>query len=255
MKNVDSPADAAPSSPASISSSSFPSTRWSIVLRVGGGSQTEARAALETLCRQYWYPLYSFVRRHGRPHHEAEDCTQAFFARLLANDGMTHARPERGRFRSFLLTALRHSLANECRDACAAKRGGGIPALPLEIDGAEERFTREPADPALTPEQAFDRNWALAMIAQVMEELRSEYVASGRRALFEALKPLLMSDVGTSAVAEQAAQLGMSKHAFSVALHRVRRRLGENLRAAVAETVADVADVDVELRHLIAAMR
>jgi RNA polymerase sigma-70 factor (ECF subfamily) len=235
-------------------SGAFPTTQWSLVLAAGAGTERQARAALEVLCRQYWYPLYSFIRRQSRTHHEAEDCTQEFFARLLANEGMTHARRERGRFRSFLLTALRHFLANESRDAQAAKRGGGAVALPLEIEGAEERFVREPADPGRTPEQAFDRNWGLALIDQVIAELRSEFVASDRRALFDALSPLLLVDPGTGSLTEPASRLGMSRHAFSVALHRVRRRLGENLRTAVAETVATPAEVDAELRHLIAAI-
>jgi RNA polymerase sigma factor (sigma-70 family) len=244
-----------PGNTAHGSSSAFPTTHWSIVLDARAGSESQARAALAALCRQYWYPIYSFIRRHGRAHHEAEDCTQAFFARLLANEGMTHARPERGRFRSFLLTALRHLLANDWRDAQTAKRGGGVAPLPLEVEDAEERFTREPTDPGLTPEQVFDRNWALAMIGQVVEEMRSEYVARGRAAVFDAINPLLLGDPGADSLVEPAAQLGMSRNALATVLHRLRRRLGEGLRAAVADTVADPADVDAELRHLIAAIR
>jgi RNA polymerase sigma factor (sigma-70 family) len=243
------------STPTRFSSGAFPTTHWSIVLDARASSDTRARAALETLCRRYWYPIYSFIRRHGRSHHEAEDNTQAFFARLLANDGMMHARPELGRFRSFLLTALRRFLANEWRDAQAAKRGGGVAPLPLEVEDAEVRFTREPVDPGLTPEQVFDRNWALAMIGQVVAEMRSDYVARGRAEVFDALNPLLLGDPGADSLAEPAAQLGMSRNALATVLHRLRRRLGESLRAAVADTVADPTDVDAELRYLIGAIR
>ena len=234
--------------------SAFPTTQWSVVLHAGEGSETQVRSALEALCRRYWYPLYTFIRRQGRPHHEAEDCTQEFLARLLANEGMARARPERGRFRTFLLTSLRNFLVNQWQREQAAKRGGGQAALPLELASAEERFAREPADPGLTPEQAFDRNWARGMIDRAIAGLRKEYEKSGRGILFAALGPLVWSKVTPESHVQLAEQLGMNAHAFSVALHRLRRRLGERLRADVAETVAEGADVDAELRHLIAAL-
>ena len=146
--------------PSSAARGRFPTTHWSLVLEAGAGDDTAARAALETLCRQYWYPIYAFVRRQGRTHHEAEDCTQEFLARLLAADGVARARPERGRFRAFLLSSLRHFLANEWRKTQAAKRGGGVVIESLDWQDAEQRFAHEPADPGLTPEQAFDRSWA-----------------------------------------------------------------------------------------------
>ncbi len=232
----------------------FPSTQWSVVLRVGADSESKARAALETLCRQYWYPLYAFVRRQGRSHHEAEDCTQEFLARLLANAGMAHARPERGRFRTFLLTALRNFLTNEWHRAHAEKRGGGQTILSLDLEKAEERFTHEPADTGLTPEQAYDRSWALGLIDAAITELRDEYTGSGRGAQFAALVPLVWGNPATESLAAPAVRLGLSTHAYTVALHRLRRRLGERLRAVVAETVADAREVDAELRHLIAAV-
>jgi RNA polymerase sigma factor (sigma-70 family) len=232
----------------------FPSTQWSMVLRAGEGSDSQVRSALESLCRQYWYPLYTFVRRQGRAHHEAEDCTQEFLARLLAAGGVARARPERGRFRTFLLASMRNFLVNEWQRAQTAKRGGGQAPLPLEFDVAEERFAREPADPGLTPEQAFDRNWALGMIDRAVAALRAEYEKTGRGALFAALGPLVWSNTGKDSHAELAAQLGMNTHAFTVALQRLRQRLGERLRLDVAQTVADEADVDAELRYLIAAV-
>ena len=234
--------------------STFPTTQWSLVVHAGAGSESQARAALETLCRQYWYPLYAFVRRQGRPHHEAEDCTQEFLARLLAGDGVARARPERGRFRTFLLTALRNFLTDEWRRAQAEKRGGGTAPLALELQGAEERFSYEPEDPGLTPEQAFDRNWALGMLDRAMISLQAEYEASGRGELFVALGPLMWGNSTDAPPAKAAERLAMNNHAFTMALHRLRRRFRESLRDEVAATVAEGADVDAELHYLIAAV-
>jgi RNA polymerase sigma-70 factor (ECF subfamily) len=232
----------------------FPSTQWSMVLRAGEGSESQVRSALESLCRQYWYPLYTFIRRQGRTHHEAEDCTQEFLTRLLASDGVAKARPDRGRFRTFLLASVRNFLVKEWQRGQAAKRGGGLAPLPLEFDTAADRFAREPADPGLTPEQAFDRNWAQGMVDRAVAALRNEYEKSGRGALFAALGPLVWSNSTQESHTELAEQLGMNTHAFTVALQRLRRRLGERLRTDVAQTVADEADVDAELRYLIAAL-
>jgi RNA polymerase sigma factor (sigma-70 family) len=233
---------------------SFPTTHWSVVMQAGAGSESQVRAALETLCRQYWYPLYAYVRRHGRSHHEAEDCTQEFLARLLAADGLARARPERGHFRGFLLTALRNDLTKEWERTQAEKRGGGQALLPLDFNAAGERFAREPADPGLTPEQAFDRAWAAELIESTLAELRGEYEKSGRGALFAALAPLLWGHGSSEGLEPPAVRLGMAVHAFTVALQRLRRRLGDRLRGRVAETVADSADIDAELLHLIAAV-
>jgi RNA polymerase sigma-70 factor (ECF subfamily) len=238
----------------SVAPGAFPTTHWSVVINAGAGSESQAHAALETLCRQYWYPLYAFARRHGRSHHEAEDSTQEFLARLLATDGVARARPERGRFRAFLVTALRNFLTNEWQREQAAKRGGGQAPLPLDFAAAGERFTREPMDPGLSPEQAFDRAWAHSLIEDTVAGLRAEYEKSGRGVLFAALAPLVWGGNPAESLAEPAARLGMNAHAFTVALQRVRRRLGDRLRARVADTVADPADVDAELRHLIAAV-
>lgn len=233
---------------------SFPTTHWSVVLHAGGGADTQAQAALENLCRRYWYPLYVFVRRQGRMHHEAEDCTQEFLARLLAVGGISYARPELGRFRTFLLTALRNFLTNEWQRTQAAKRGGGEVPVSLDRQEADERFVHEPADPSLSPEQAFDRAWARGMIEAAVTALRTEYEKSGRGALFVCLTPLLWSQNHPESFAQHAARLDMKEQAFTVALHRLRRRIGERLRANVAETVADPADIDAELRHLIASV-
>jgi RNA polymerase sigma-70 factor (ECF subfamily) len=246
------PADGPEASPAR--GGAFPVTQWSVIVRAGGPGTAQARSALEHLCRQYWFPLYAFVRRQGRPHHEAEDCTQEFLARLLAQEGVGRARPEQGRFRSYLLTALRNFLTNEWHRARAEKRGGGRAPLPLEFETAERTYSREPADPALTPEQAYDRTWALGLIERSVAALREDYEKSGRGALFNELAPLVWGDGAAETLSVPAARLGLTTHAFTVALHRLRQRLGRRLRADVAETVATDAEVDEELRQLIAAV-
>jgi len=227
-----------------------------MVLRSDAAGDTRAHAALEMLCTRYWYPLYAFVRRHGRDHHEAEDCTQEFLAQLLSADGLKRARPERGRFRTFLLSGMRNFLVSEWRRTHAAKRGGGLAAVPIGLRDSDDRFCHEPPDPGLTPEQAFDRSWALGMIDRAVGELRAEYDESGRGGLFDALAPQIWGNSAAipESVAEKAAQLGLTAQAYNVALHRARRRLGDRLRALVAETVADPKEIDAELRHLVGAI-
>lgn len=256
--NREYPADRLPpnaqSPESTVGPSSFPTTHWSLVLNVGVGSESQARAALETLCRQYWYPLYTFARRHGRPHHDAEDCTQEFLARLLAAEGIARAEPARGRFRTFLLTAMQNFLRQEWHRTQAAKRGGG--QAPLTIDApadAEHRFAREPLDPGLTPEEAFDRAWAAELIRHVVGELRNEYERRGQAALFAVLAPLVWGDDEDASHAQLASQIGLREHAFTVALQRLRRRIGERLRVEIAQTVDAAAEVDAELHYLIAA--
>lgn len=233
----------------------FPTTRWSLVLDAGGDSATQATAALEFLCRRYWYPIYAYIRRRGRAHHEAEDCTQEFLLRLLANDSVGRAHRERGRFRAFLVTALRHFLVNEWEKGRAEKRGGGQTLEALDFRHAGERYEKEPVDAGLTPEQAFDRSWAIHLIDDTLEEMRCDYEESGRAALFAELLPLVWGGAPDETLATPAARLGMSAHAFTVALQRLRRRFGDRLRARVAETVASPEEVDLELHHLIAAIR
>lgn len=231
--------------------SQFPTTQWSMVLRASDDNNTQTHSALESLCRDYWYPLYAFVRRQGRTHHEAEDGTQEFFARLLSGDGLQRARPERGRFRTFLLTGMKNFLTSEWRRTQAARRGSGVALLSLDFAGADETFSHDAMDPALTPEQAFDRNWTLQLLDRTVRELRGEYTRSGRGAVFDALAPFVWGNASQESLAQRAGQLGMSVQAFTVALHRARRRLGERLRDAVAETVAEPSEIDAELRHLV----
>jgi RNA polymerase sigma-70 factor (ECF subfamily) len=232
----------------------FPSTHWSIVLQADGGDSPAANAALETLCRRYWYPLYGFIRRQGRTHHEAEDLAQAFFSHLLANAGIARARPARGRFRTFLLSALRNFMTNEWERARTAKRGGGQAPEPWEFRTADEQFRDETGAADLTPEQAFDRSWALGVIEQALADLSREYAASGRRQLFEALAPVVWGGGATEPLALQARRLGLNEGALKVALHRLRKRLRERLQDHVASTVADEGEIADELRYLIVAV-
>ena len=236
-------------------SSAFPTTHWSMVLQAGTDSPSMASAALEALCQRYWHPLYVFVRRQGRSHHEAEDCTQAFLAQLLATAGLQRAHPERGRFRTYLLTALKNFLTTEWRRTHAAKRGGSADLVSLSAFDAEERLAGEPADKGLTPEQSFDRRWAQEMIDRTVRELREDYRRDGREGVFDALAPLVWGHDVTGSLEQHATRCGLTTSVFTVALHRLRRRVGDRLRANVAETVADASDVDAELRHLIDAMR
>jgi RNA polymerase sigma-70 factor (ECF subfamily) len=225
-----------------------------MVLNAGAGAEAEARSALESLCRQYWYPIYNFVRRQGRTHHEAEDLTQQFLARLLATDAVETARPERGRFRTFLLAALRNFLTDEWRRAQASKRGGGQVLISIDLSRAEQRFAEEPADQSLKPDQAFDRAWGLEILERAVSRLREEYESSGRGALFAALAPRLWNSGGEGSAGEASDRTGMNAHAVSMALSRLRHRLGLRLREEVAATVADGADIDSELRQLIGAI-
>lgn len=233
----------------------FPTTHWSVVMSARSLDAPAARAALETLCRQYWYPIYAFIRRQGRAHHEAEDLTQGFFARLLEADGMTSARPERGRFRTFLLASTANFLTDEWRRAQAQKRAGGREHVPLEFAGAERRFAAEPVDLALTPEQAFDRAWALSLIERALGELRKEYTASGRGPLYAVVARYVWGEGVAEPQAAAARQLGMSEHAFTVAVSRLRQRLRDRLRTEVLGTVERESEAADELRHLLAAVR
>jgi len=233
---------------------SFPSTDWAGVLAAGSPDATAARPALERICTRYWYPLYSYIRRQGHLHHPAEDLTQEFLARLLANESLAKANPDRGRFRTFLLSSLRNFLINEWQRAGATKRGGHAARGPAVPPDAEAAFNREPADPGLGPEQAFDRNWSLCLIEQAMATLRAEYESNGRAALFEALAPAVWGAGPAEPQARQAERLGLSLTALKVSAHRLRKRLRAHLELQIRATVASEAEVATELRHLIAAV-
>jgi RNA polymerase sigma-70 factor (ECF subfamily) len=229
----------------------FAITRWSVVLAAGHSNTTNAHAALEQLCRVYWYPLYAYVRRRGKSPEDAQDLTQEFFARLLEHNWVARADRQRGRFRSFLLSAMSHFLSDEWDKARAQKRGGGATPVPLQFDTAETRFGHEPAD-NVTPEQTYERRWALALLEEVLRQLRQAYEQEGRLELFTALHPCVVGERAAQPYAELAAKLGVSEGTVKSAVHRLRQRYRELLRKEIAQTVAEPGEVDDELRHLFA---
>lgn len=228
----------------------FATTHWSVVLAARDAPEREARAALETLCRSYWYPIYAYLRRTGHGPHDAQDLAQGFFARLIADDDLQGVDRRRGRFRSFLLGTLKHFLSDERKRATAVKRGGGRTLLSIDERAAEDRYHLEPAT-AETPETHFDRQWCLAVQARVVERLRSRYEQAGKGALFDALLPCLGGSHGPVTYAVLGAALGLGEGAVKVAVHRLRKEFGAVLRAEVASTVAAEAEVDEEIRHLL----
>jgi RNA polymerase sigma-70 factor (ECF subfamily) len=215
-------------------------------------SRSRAREALEELCKSYWYPLYAFVRNRGYSSSDAQDLTQSFFARVIETGGFASADPERGRFRSYLLGAMKHFLANQWHRAQAQKRGGGVTFLELDALDPEARYALQPAQ-STDPDAHFHRQWAHELIARAMEKLRADSEASGKGELFEALKGSLTGDEPPRS--ETATRLGMTEGAMKVAVHRLRQRYRELLRAEIAETVADPSDIDDEMRDLLAVLR
>jgi RNA polymerase sigma-70 factor (ECF subfamily) len=223
---------------------SFATTRWSIVVRAGGPTGPDARAALETLCATYWYPLYAYARRRGQARHGAEDLVQGFFATLLERGSVAAADPQRGRFRAFLLTAFQRFAANEHERAAARKRGGGAKTLSIDFDDGESRFATEPSHD-MTPEREFERRFALALLARVLARVKRDRPGDA---------DLLAYVGGTGEArpyAEIAAARGSTEDAVKVAVHRLRGRYRDCLRAEIRETVAADADVDDEIRHLL----
>ncbi|MHC4945624.1 MAG: RNA polymerase sigma factor [Planctomycetota bacterium] len=232
----------------------FATTHWSLVLaaNLDEASRTRARKALEELCRAYWYPLYAFVRYRGYSPDDAQDLTQSFFTKILETGGFASADPDRGRFRSYLLGAMKHFLANEWHRSRTQKRGGGVTFLDLDALDPEARYALEPAQ-SMDPDAGFDREWAQESIARAMEKLRAESNSRGKGELFEALKGSLIGDEPDRK--EIAGRLEMTDGAVKAAVHRLRQRFRELLRAEIAETVADPSDVDAEMRLLKAALR
>jgi len=231
----------------------FSRTHWSVVVAARGDDSPDARAALERLCRNYWLPIYAFVRRQGHSPHDAQDLTQGFFARLLGKNFLSGVDRSKGKFRSFLLGALKHFLANEWDRAGAQKRGGAYTFIPIDAASAETSCWIEPSDNS-SADKVFERRWALALLDQVLRRLREEYVRLGKEELFEQLKPVLTETSRAVRYADIAVRLGSSEGAVKVAVHRLRRRYRELLRAEIAETVASEAEIDDEIRSLFAAL-
>jgi RNA polymerase sigma-70 factor (ECF subfamily) len=220
-----------------------------MVLAAGDGDATGAREALARLCQTYWYPLYAYVRRKGHSPHDAEELTQEFFLQVLEHNWVARADRSRGRFRSFLLMAMNRFLANVWDHAQTEKRGGKWRRVPLTLDEAESRFCREPVE-TRTPEQEYEKQWALTLLEHVLNTLRDEYAERGQAALFNALKPCLVGRRETQPYQQLGAELGMTEGSVKVAVFRLRQRYRERLMEEIAHTVASPDEVESEVRHL-----
>ena len=227
--------------------SQFPTTRWTLVIAAGDPRRQDARSALVSLCENYWYPLYAYLRRRGYPADRAQDLTQEFLIRVLEGRYLDRADPDKGRFRSFLSTSLKFFVADEEDRNRAYKRGGGV-VVPLDFSSGEERYQREPAHDE-TPERIFERRWALSVLDRVVEKLRVEFVQHGRLEHFDRLKVFLLGQ-STASYAALAREMNTSEGALKVAIHRLRKRYRELFRQEIADTVADPAEVEAELRFL-----
>jgi RNA polymerase sigma-70 factor (ECF subfamily) len=240
--------------PALRGAGTFATTHWSVVLAAGQPFSAESQQALATLCTTYWYPLYAYARRRLDTVHEAQDLTQEFFARLLEKDLVGHADPSRGRFRSFLLTCFKNFLSKQQAQANAEKRGGGRPVLPLDFEAGERKYSREPFH-QFTPERIYERRWALTLLDQVFVRLRREFAEEGKSSIFDALKVYLAGEKPSEQYADIAARLDMTQGAIKMAIHRLRQRYRELLRAEIAQTLDTPEEIDDEIRQLFAAVR
>lgn len=231
----------------------FNTTHWSVVLAAADVASKHAHAALEELCRTYWFPLYAYVRRQGHNPEEAQDLTQEFFLRLIEKQSIRMADAARGKFRTFLLTSLKNFLINEWEKGRTAKRGSGQTLFPLELDNAEQRYLAEPASD-LTPDRLFDKRWAVAVVERAQARLREEYVVADKLLLFEELKEQVWGD-RAEAYSTLAQRLNTSEGALRIAAHRMRDRFRTFLREEVAHTAERPEEVDSELRYLVSLLR
>lgn len=229
----------------------FRQTQWSLVRRAASFDSPESREALESLCRAYWFPIYAFIRRRGHSPHDAQDLTQDFFARLLAGNSIARADPQLGKFRTFLLGALKHFLADAHRKAEASKRGGRVEIISFEQAQAEERYQLEPADDR-APDKVFERRWMVALLETAAARLREEFRAAGKARQFEVLKPFLSSEGDEKAYAQAGAELSRTPKTVAVAVHRIRLRFRYLVRSAIADTVSTPDEVEEEYRSLFA---
>lgn len=230
----------------------FATTHWTVVIAAGRGQSREAETALEELCRTYWYPLYVYVRRQTSTREDAEDLTQGFFARFLERNYLEKMTSQKGKFRAFLLAALKHFLANEWDRANRQKRGGGIAPLSLDWQQADAKYQIDPAD-NLSPDKLYDRTWAVTLLERVLARLHEENALGEKVRLFERLKPFLMIGANSIPYAEAAKQLGLNEGAVRVAVHRLRRRYRELLREEIGQTLSDAAQIEEEMRTLFSA--
>ena len=231
----------------------FATTHWSVVLAAGRNDTTRAHVALEKLCQTYWYPLYAYVRRRGHTAHDAQDLTQAFFTNLLERQSIANADPGRGRFRSFMLGAMNHFLANEWAKFRTQKRGGEHQIVSLDLATAEERFDLEPIS-TVTPDKAFDKEWATALLDKVLNQLEEEFRDENKSSLFEALKQTLAGSRESQPYAQLAAQLNMSEGSIKTAVHRLRKRYRQLVESEISNTVNSPEEVKEEMAYLCAAI-
>jgi RNA polymerase sigma factor (sigma-70 family) len=229
-------------------------TQWSQVLAARDGSDTEARAALESLCQTYWQPLYAYIRHQGSDPDEARDLTQGYFAEFLEKDFLADVDPDKGRFRSFLLASLRHFLSHERERSRALKRGGSALTLSFDTQAGETRYATQPTE-AMTPVEVFEHRWAITVLDRAMDRLAAQSQEAGSWPQFQKLRQYLTSAEPQVPYGEAAEELGMSEGAIRTAVHRLRKRYGQALRAEIAQTVANPADTDEEVRHLLAIVR
>ncbi len=227
----------------------FTTTHWSLIVAAQGRVSPEAQKALSTLCQTYWYPLYAYARSRGRNVEDAQDLTQGFFERLLEKDYLGIADRKKGRFRWFLLTAFKGFLANEYDKSMAAKRGGGKPAISLDVIVAEQQFDLEPKS-SLSPDKLFDRRWALTLLQTVQTRLKNEFQSAGKLERFEKLESYLPGERTSTSYAEAGVALGVSENAVKVEVYRMKKRFGELLRNEIAHTVASESEVEEEIRFL-----
>ncbi len=239
--------------PAPSKDARFTTTHWSVVLAARRSSSSDYRAALSTLCEAYWYPIYAYLRRHGYSIEDAEDHTQGFFATLIEKQGLRQADPEQGRFRSYLLGALKHYLADAQDHALALKRGGGCAIASFDAVNGENQFSLA-ADIRLSPEQLFDRSWALTLLDRAIHRLKDESAGAPRPEVFEPLVSYLVPAGNDASYGETASRLGMSEAAVKAAVHRLRKRYRTLLWDEIARTVAAESQVEEEIRFLFAAL-
>jgi DNA-directed RNA polymerase specialized sigma24 family protein len=238
--------------PGAVAQPLFATTHWSVVLASADPDSPQARAALEQLCRTYWYPLYCYIRRRGYSHEDAQDLTQGFLLRWLASKSFARADASKGRLRSFLLAGLNHFLSDQWDRASAQKRGGGLPTLSfMDAQAADDRYRLEPVDER-SPEKLFERRWALTLLDQVLARSEQEFREADKAELFQRLRGFLIAGAGEESYAQAGAELGMSREAVKKAVQRMRHRYYELFREEVAHTVADPAEVEEELRYLCA---